>query len=258
MARFDSGYIKFYRRAVTEDIGWSGVQLAVWVTLLCWASRFESKIRWTGGQRTIPPGTIVTAIRDLASRLGFSKDAVARALRALSERGSIRIESATRGTLITICNWAEYQQSGEDVATQARHGHDGKRTLAGRQPDLNGEVENKEDNIPQEPTQKPSAPCGAVDAFSDEEILVELLENVRQSAQAIWLRTYSDRPWIKTEMLKAAAWIETNPRKRPKAMARFLGNWLANGWERYRKSIPSQSSAFGAINTKPLNLEDIA
>jgi hypothetical protein len=146
MSRFDAGWIKFHRRAVTEDIGWNGVQLAVWVTLLCWASRFESKIQWQGEQRTLPPGTVVTAIRDLGARLKLSKDAVGRALRTLKKRDSIRMETAPRGTLITICNWAEYQQQDEVAATPARHERETSRTLAGRQPDLNGEVENKRRN----------------------------------------------------------------------------------------------------------------
>jgi hypothetical protein len=145
MARFENGWIKFHRRAVNEDIGWSGVQLAVWVTLLCWATRFETKIGWTGGQRTIPPGSVVTATRELSARLGFSKDAIARALRSLAGRDSIRVESAPRGTLITICNWAEYQDADEGAAPPVRHDCDSKRTLNGRQPDLNGEVENKEE-----------------------------------------------------------------------------------------------------------------
>lgn len=145
MARYENGWIKFYRSAVNEDIGWNGVQLAVWVTLLCWATRYDTKIGWTGGQRTVPAGSVVTAIRDLSVRLGFSKDAIARALRSLAGRDSIRIESATRGTLITICNWAEYQDATQEPATQVRHDCDTKRTLAGRQPDHIGEVENKEE-----------------------------------------------------------------------------------------------------------------
>ena len=143
MARFESGWIKFHRRVINEDIGWHGVQLAVWITLLCWATRFETIISWQGKPRTIPPGSIVTAIRELATHLKFSKDAVARALQRLVSRDSIRIESTTRGSLITICNWAEYQEVGEIPATQVRHEPDTNETLAGHQPDLIGEVKNK-------------------------------------------------------------------------------------------------------------------
>jgi DNA-binding transcriptional MocR family regulator len=143
VARFDGGYIKLYRACVNGDIGWSGVQLAVWVTLLAWATRFETSIRWQGRRRVIPPGTVVTAIRDLADHLCFSKDAVARALAALNERDSIRVESATRGTLVTICNWSEYYDLPAECATPPRHERDTDETLAGRQPDLIGELENK-------------------------------------------------------------------------------------------------------------------
>ena len=99
MARFANGYIKFYRRTVEEDIGHHGVRLAVWVTLLVWANRFDTQIYCKGTTRKLPPGTVVTAIRELAKKLHFSKDAVARALRALAARGSIRIETTPRGTI---------------------------------------------------------------------------------------------------------------------------------------------------------------
>lgn len=143
MARFDRGWIKFHRRVVEGDIGCSGVQLAVWVTLLCWSTRYETSIRWKGQQRVIPPGMVVTGIRELAARLGFSKDSIARALRALASRDSIRIETATRGTLISICKWDEYQCSDDESATQVRHSRDTDETRAGRQPDLNGKKRSK-------------------------------------------------------------------------------------------------------------------
>jgi DNA-binding transcriptional MocR family regulator len=143
MTRFGNGYIKFYRSVVDEDIGWSGVQLAVWTTLLCWATRFETKIRWKGQQRLIPPGTVVTGVRELAKRLGFSKDSVARAFHALSSRDSIRVETSTRGTLITICNWSEYQEVTDSSATPLRHESKTGETTAGLQPDLIREVKNK-------------------------------------------------------------------------------------------------------------------
>ncbi len=151
--RFDQGWIKLHRSAVTEDIGRSGIHIAVWVTLLCWATRFESKIRWQGKQRTLPPGSVVTGIRDLASHLGFSKDSVSRAIHALAARESISVETATRGTLVIICNWAQYQERCHETATPARHERDTGETQAGRGPDLNGEVRSKKkDNTATDPT----------------------------------------------------------------------------------------------------------
>jgi len=71
------------------------------------------------------------------------KDAIARALRALASRDSIRIETATRGSLITICNWDKYQEESGVNATPMRQESDTSATQDGRQPDLIGEIENK-------------------------------------------------------------------------------------------------------------------
>lgn len=96
-----------------------------------------------------------------------------------------------------------------------------------------------------------SSSCGAVQEFSNDQDLTNFLRNVKKSTQRLWIKTYGDIHWLRTEILKAMAWLDANPRKKPKGKnpARFLGNWFAIGWESYRKTIPSQQSneAKGAI-----------
>ena len=75
------------------------------------------------------------------------KDAIAKALRALASRDSIRIETATRRSLITICNWDKYQEESGVNATPMRQESDTSATQDGRQPDLIGEIENKRISI---------------------------------------------------------------------------------------------------------------
>jgi len=63
---------------------------------------------------------------------------------------------------------------------------------------------------------------------------------IKASTQSLWLKTYEDPLWLKQEILKAIAWLDANPAKRPKAnYARFLGSWFSRGWEYHRKSISS-------------------
>lgn len=80
-------------------------------------------------------------------------------------------------------------------------------------------------------------------------LLVEF--NVRPGATKAWLDAYPDSEWIKSELFRAIAWIEVNPKKRPKSFARFFGSWLSRGWERRRKALPSSGSE---INTTPIQL----
>lgn len=67
----------------------------------------------------------------------------------------------------------------------------------------------------------------------------ELLAEVPIRLQESWLTAYPDAAWIRLEVNKAAAWILANPKKRPKKFPAFMSNWLARGWEQFRKTLPS-------------------
>ncbi len=83
----------------------------------------------------------------MATHLGFSKDTVYRALSYLKMRDTVRVDSATSGTVVTICNWERYQPDALTSATPMRHelrqGPDTIRTPSGHHPTLN-EQGNKE------------------------------------------------------------------------------------------------------------------
>lgn len=68
----------------------------------------------------------------------------------------------------------------------------------------------------------------------------ELLDLIKPEVQKAWVETYTDPVWIKHEIKAAIAWMRANPARSPKSdFARFMNNWLTRGWERHRKSLPS-------------------
>lgn len=143
MSRFGNGYIKFYRACVHGDIGKRGTLLAVWVTLLSYANRFETKMPRAGKQVVLPPGTAVVGIRELAEKLDFSRSTISRALGYLESTGRIQAERGPRGIIVTICNWSAYQdgqEADEPILGQSR-ATDGP--LEGHSRALIGEEENK-------------------------------------------------------------------------------------------------------------------
>jgi hypothetical protein len=90
--------------------------------------------------------------------------------------------------------------------------------------------------------EKPKQPRGAIPELDATEFR-EMLMDVSQKSQQLWIKTYSDSEWIKNEFLKALAWCENNPRKRPKkSWGQFLNNWLTRGEEFRRRSTPSNPS----------------
>ena len=72
-------------------------------------------------------------------------------------------------------------------------------------------------------------------------LIEDWLKNLKPEIIKSWQATYQDLSWVKQEILKAKTWCVANPSKAPKSnFARFITNWLARGFESYRKTIPSQ------------------
>lgn len=57
-----------------------------------------------------------------------------------------------------------------------------------------------------------------------------------------WAETYP-KEYLEMELKKARSWILANTHKAPKSnYGRFLNNWFNNGWEKYRKTLTSNST----------------
>jgi hypothetical protein len=81
-----------------------------------------SKIRWMGKQRELAPGSVVLGIKELADKWGCSRSVIQKHLHYLHDTGRIVFESCSRGSLITICNWAEYQSNENTPESPSTHG----------------------------------------------------------------------------------------------------------------------------------------
>lgn len=110
----------------------------------------------------------------------------------------------------------------------------------------NGSVPNKTNRTEQDEQNEQNTPnqetcSGAISVFDKNKLIANFLVNVKKSTQVLWVETYQDADWLNTEILKAMAWLDANPKKKPKGKnpARFLGNWFSRGWESYRKTLPS-------------------
>lgn len=78
-------------------------------------------------------------------------------------------------------------------------------------------------------------------ASLSDSLTLDLLKKVKPEIQSSWLKLYDDPEFVKREIQQAAVWCQANPARRPKSdFARFLTKWLARGWERHRKTLPTQ------------------
>ena len=97
---------------------------------------------------------------------------------------------------------------------------------------------------------------GAIVEFCGDAEIETFLKDLRKTTQLRWIKLYSDSQWIRTELLKAIAWIEINPKKAPKKnLARFIGGWLSRGWESYRKTLTTNKVG-GAVDWSQVNLRE--
>lgn len=95
-----------------------------WIDLLLSANHADNKILFDNNLVLIKRGQLVTSVRKLSEKWGWSKDKTLKFLRMLEKDEMIEKESDTKRTLITIVNYGVYQN--EDIE---------KRTPNGRQAD---------------------------------------------------------------------------------------------------------------------------
>lgn len=251
MARFTNGWIKLHRSLQDKDISQNFFLLGLWTHLLLIANWKEGQIIWQGKQRIVQPGEAVIGIKDLAKSSECSQTKIWTWLKYLQKTKRIVITTSNRGTLVTICNWSIYQIEEEEENKQIRNHKETSVKRALNHEVLSEEVKKgrrEEKDISTVLELKPSN-TGAISEFAKNDLIKNHLREVSPTAQEAWLAAYFDSQWIQREICKAIAWVEANPRKRPKSFGRFMTNWLSAGWENYRKTLPS--------NKPELSLEEI-
>ena len=187
----------------------------VWIFLLCTASKKMD-------------GIIKINTQMVADNLKTGVDSIDFAIIELERCGSIYTRPVT-----LVSNDFHTIESGRIRALEERREEEKRRE------------ERKEDKCsePAKPDSK-QAPkvLGPIPEFN-QAISKQLLKNVPQEAQSLWLQTYQDVPWINSEFAKIVNWLQVNPAKRPKSRPdRFISNWLSRGWESHRKTIPGKFS----------------
>ena len=97
----------------------------------------------------------------------------------------------------------------------------------------------------------PKAYESVVDVFNQ--------RGVKPSTTSLWETAYPDSQWVVQEIRKALAWEGANAKRKKRDFARFMTNWLNNGWDRRRIDAPRQQTTKGfrpsTERTNDLDLE---
>ncbi|MDH4202315.1 MAG: hypothetical protein OEV87_05435 [Phycisphaerae bacterium] len=108
-----TGWIKLYR-CLLDDPLWqcsTSEQKNILVTLLLMANHAEKKWQWNGQPYTCQPGQMITSLNSIQEKCGkqISIQKIRTALLRFEKMGFLNKQSNTESTLITICNWRDYQ-----------------------------------------------------------------------------------------------------------------------------------------------------
>lgn len=144
-----NGWIKLHRELIDKAI-WqcaTAEQKVILITILMNVNPHKKEWEWQGKQFTCEPGQMVTSLASLAEKCGkgVSIKNVRTALEKFEKYGFLTNQSAKTGRLITVVNWALYQDSSYEVANQSAN----SRQRGGKEVATNKEYKknNKNNNI---------------------------------------------------------------------------------------------------------------
>jgi hypothetical protein len=122
----EQGYI-YLSRKLREHWIWGDETFSsgqAWIDIIFSANFCDQKKKNRyKNQEVIKRGSFVTSIRILAERWHWGKDRVSAFLGKLEEDGMITVRSDARGTLITVCNYSEYQQIPKGIRPSGRYAY---------------------------------------------------------------------------------------------------------------------------------------
>lgn len=135
----EDGWIKLHRKILDNPIVMQDAEyFALWVYLLLNATHTEYPVLFGGKKIMLQPGQLITGRIALSNELKISQSKVVRILNKLKIEQQIEQQTSNKNSLITLKNWSEYQQIGQQSEQQA----DNNRTTSGQQSDTNKNVKN--------------------------------------------------------------------------------------------------------------------
>ncbi len=137
----DQGYVKVYRTiednpVVCKDNDY----FRVWHYLLYNATHKSREVMFGKEKLILNPGELIVGEEKLGEKCKVSRDKARRILKAFENTQQITQRKCTKGTLITLVNWEEYQKSAQQI-TQPMHN---ECTMNAQQVHTNNNVRMKE------------------------------------------------------------------------------------------------------------------
>lgn len=153
-------FVKIYRKLLRWRWADNPNMLALWVRILLEASYAEKD--WHN--ITVKKGQLVTSVAKLSAESGLSNKQVRTCLEHLKETGEIILKGANKYSIITICNYDDYQsnlvESGQTNGEQNGEQEANKGQTKGKQRATSKEYKERKEEKEEEKINPPLSPQG--------------------------------------------------------------------------------------------------
>ena len=142
----EGGYVKIYRKIWDNPVVAKDPEtFTVWLWLLTHATHKERDVVFGKERVTLKAGQLITGRKQIADGTAVNESKITRILNKLKNEQQIEQQTNSRGSLITIVRWSDYQQ-GEQPSEQQVNS---KRTASEQQANTNKNDKNvnKDKNI---------------------------------------------------------------------------------------------------------------
>ena len=152
-----SGWIKLHRKILDNWIWDDPEKLRAWLDILLMVNHEDKQIAFNGHIITIHKGQKLTSLMKLADRWGWTRNRVDRFLRLLDEAGMVKANRTPNGTVLTVINWAFYQDTRDsDEATNGATTEATYEATVGAQTRMNKNYKNEKEVCVSAPTPTPT------------------------------------------------------------------------------------------------------
>lgn len=114
------GWVKMYRDILENPIVCKDSEyFAIWSYLLLQAVHADKDAVFAGERITLKPGQLITGRKQIAKHFKISESKVQRVLKVFEEENQITQTSSNKNRLISILNWAQFQEVPKEKQQQA-------------------------------------------------------------------------------------------------------------------------------------------
>jgi DnaD/phage-associated family protein len=118
----NEGYIKLYRKILENPIIMKDTEhLALWIYILLNATHKEMKVIFGNNTKILKPGEFITGLKKISIETNIEIHKVDRILKLFKSEKQIEIQTCTKGRLISVLNWEEYQSNEKQNEKQMRN-----------------------------------------------------------------------------------------------------------------------------------------